>query len=196
MEYSSKSERKKVATITVLIVFILILLSTIAGITYALFTSGNDGKIGINQTSGKCKIDIVDVEGNSLVGDVLHFVAADKREKIYFEPGATYCTEGFMVKNIGNIPVNFRLYISEDERVDKETFEEAFELWITDDPSNMSGAEKITSFTDRLEVEQNSGTYYLAIKMKETAGNEFQNKTYSGIGITVYAIQGNVSVGE
>ena len=39
-----------------------------------------------------------------------------------------------------------------------------------------------------------SETYYLVIRMKETAGNEFQNKTYTGIGITVYAVQGNAPI--
>ena len=34
----------------------------------------------------------------------------------------------------------------------------------------------------------------LYIKMKETAGNEFSNEHYSGIGITVTAVQGNVPI--
>jgi hypothetical protein len=28
--------------------------------------------------------------------------------------------------------------------------------------------------------------------MKETAGNDFQGASYEGIGVTVYAVQGNV----
>jgi hypothetical protein len=40
-----------------------------------------------------------------------------------------------------------------------------------------------------------STTYYLYIKMKETIGNDFQNKVYTGIGITVYAVQGNAMIG-
>ena len=35
--------------------------------------------------------------------------------------------------------------------------------------------------------------YFLYIEMKDTVGNEFQGKTYSGIGITVYAVQANVN---
>lgn len=196
-DYSYDSERRKKTTIIILIIIILLLLATIVGLTYALFTSGgDDGKIGINVTSGECKIDIVDAEDKSLVGDVLDFVTAEKKEKIYFEPGATYYTEGFEVKNVGNIPVNFRVYISEDEENDRYDFEEAFELWITKDTADIENAEKLTSFTGRLEVDQTSETYYLVIRMKETAGNEFQNKTYTGIGITVYAVQGNVDIGE
>ena len=196
-DYSYDSERRKKTTIIILIIIILILLATIVGLTYALFTSGgDDGKIGINVTSGECKIDIVSTEDKSLVGDVLDFVTAEKKEKIYFEPGATYYTEGFEVKNVGNIPVNFRVYISEDEENDRYDFEEAFELWITKDTADIENAEKLTSFTGRLEVDQTSETYYLVIRMKESAGNEFQNKTYTGIGVTVYAVQGNVDIGE
>lgn len=195
MGYSYDSERRKKITIIILIIIILLLLTTIVGLTYALFTSGgDDGKIGVNVTSGECKIDIVDTEDKSLVGDVLDFVTAEKKDKIYFEPGATYYTEGFEVKNIGNIPVNFRVFISEDESNDRYSFQEAFELWITKDPSNLEGAEKLTEFTGRLEVDQTSETYYLVIRMKETAGNEFQNKTYTGIGVTVYAVQGNAPI--
>lgn len=192
----SRPSNRRNHTITVLIIIILLLLAAIIGLTYALFTSGGeDGKIGINITSGECKIDIVDAEDKSLVGDVLDFVTAEKKEKIYFEPGATYYTEGFEIKNIGTIPVNFRVFISEDEANDRYEFQEAFELWITKDTSDIENAERLTEFTGRLEVDQTSETYYLVIRMKETAGNEFQNKSYTGIGITVYAVQGNASIG-
>lgn len=197
MGYSYDSERRKKITIIILIIIILLLLTTIVGLTYALFTSGgDDGKIGVNVTSGECKIDIVDAEDKSLVGDVLDFVTEEKKDKIYFEPGATYYTEGFEVKNIGNIPVNFRVFISEDEENERYKFQEAFELWITKDVSNLENAERLTEFTGRLEVDATSETFYLVIRMKETAGNEYQNKTYTGIGVTVYAVQGNVDIGE
>lgn len=195
MGYSYDSERRKKTTIIILIIIILLLLTTIVGLTYALFTSGgDDGKIGVNVTSGKCKIDIVDAEDKSLVGDVLDFVTEEKKDKIYFEPGATYYTEGFEVKNIGNIPVNFRVFISEDEENERYKFQEAFELWITKDVSNLENAERLTEFTGRLEVDATSETFYLVIRMKETAGNEYQNKTYTGIGVTVYAVQGNAPI--
>ena len=88
MGYSYDSERRKKTTIIILIIIILLLLTTIVGLTYALFTSGgDDGKIGVNVTSGECKIDIVDAEDKSLVGDVLDFVTAEKKDKIYLEPG-------------------------------------------------------------------------------------------------------------
>lgn len=60
----------------------------------------------------------------------------------------------------------------------------------------MNGATRITSFTDRLEPGQSTGIYYLILRMKETAGNDFQGAAYSGIGVTAYAVQGNVHQGQ
>lgn len=193
--YRYDNDRKKELTIIALIIIIIILLATIAGLTYSIFNSGDgDGMIGINVTSGECKVDIIDAKGNSLIGDVLDFIVFDDREEILFEPGAIYYTEGFQVKNIGNIAINFRVNISNDEDADMESFNEAFEIWVTNDLSNLETAERLTSFTGSLEVDKNSETYYLVIKMKETAGNEFQNQTYSGIGITVHAVPASVEI--
>lgn len=191
------TEARQKRTIIILIAIISFCVVCIGGLTWALFASGSeDGTIGVNVTTGKVKVDIVDDEDNSLVGDILDFITTDTSDSLYFLPGATYYTQGFRVKNTGNIPMNFRVYVSEDESVDKEEFEEAFELYITTDPENLETAEKLLSFTGALGVEETSGTYYLVVKMKETAGNEFQGKTYTGIGVTVYAVQGNVSVEE
>ena len=182
--------------ITMSIAIIFLCLTSVIGTTWALFTSGNDGKIGINSTSGYIDLDIVDVDGNSLVGDVLDFeTKSDDGEPIYFEPGATFYTQGFTVKNNGNITINYRLYISSDEGENMESFNEAFELWVTDDPNSIGGENKITEFVGTLNPGETGQVQYLVIKMKESAGNDFQGKTYTGIGITVYAVQGNVDMG-
>ena len=184
---------RKITSIIILILTIILCISQIAGLTLALFTNGDDGKIGITTTSGKCRVDIVNANDESLVGDVLRFVTADGRYQILFEPGAKYYTEGFAIKNAGNIPVNIRVYISQDDSFELAEFEDAFEVWITDDPSNDEAAERITSFSGRLEVYEKSETHYLMVKMKETAGNQYQGMSFSGIGVTVYAVQGNVN---
>lgn len=175
---------------------ILICLVSLTGATLALFTSNpDDGKIGIVTTSGNVDVDIVDsITGETLVGKVLLFETEDNEGGILFEPGATFHTRGFKAKNVGNVIINFRMYISEDESLDMDEFEKAFEFYITTNPENPTDAEKILNFTGRLEVGQSSDTYYLVIKMKEDATNEFQGKEYSGIGITVCAVQGNVNI--
>ena len=193
MKYSFAKERRKTAAIITLIVLLLLCLAINAALTYFLLkkNGGVDGKIGVNVTSGECKIDIIDTENKTLVGDVLDFESASGNEKLYFEPGATYRTQGFIVKNEGSIPVDFRIYISVDEADISAGFQEAFDLWISKDASNYENAERLTEFTGKLEVNEQSEVFYLIIKMKENAGNEFQNKTYTGIGITVCAVQRN-----
>lgn len=178
---------------------ILLCLVCLTGATLALFTSDpNDGTIGIITTSGDVEIDIVDTSGVTLQNKALLFMttsgAADSND-ILFEPGATFYTQGFKIKNTGDIPVNFSLSVSKDDKIDMEEFDKAFELWIVKEGEDFSGAKKITNFkVDGLPAGESSDTYYLFIKMKESVGNEFQGKTYTGIGVTVYAVQGNAQL--
>ena len=189
---------------------ILLCLVCLTGATLALFTSAeDDGKIGIVTAAGNVKVDIVDATDitDSLVGDALGFMlpSGDKTGTVLFEPGATFYTQGFRIKNVGNVPVNYSLYISPDDQISTGDFNEAFEVWISTDPKDPSKAVELP-FYSRLVVEGSEGeylsdTFYLFIKMKESAGNEFQGKEFAflengtrGIGVTVYAVQGNVDV--
>lgn len=179
---------------------ILICLVCLTGATLALFTSDiNDGTIGIITTAADLDVDIVDTEGETLQGKALAFVttagAADS-SKVLFEPGAVFYTQGFKVKNEGNVPVNFKLSVSKDDRIDGEEFDKAFDVWIMKEGDDVTSAQKLTEFKGRIEVGKDSETYHLFIKMKESVGNEFQGKTYTGIGVTVYAVQGNVDIKE
>ncbi len=194
----SRYKTNKQALIIAVLVIMLCLVS-LTGATLALFTSdANDGTIGIITTAGEVKVDIIDASSEkSLVGETLVFMTSSEQKDILFEPGATFYTQGFKVKNVGNIPVNFRLSVSEDENIDMEAFHEAFEVWISKSPTNPEQAERLTSFVGRLEtgeINNTSDTYYLFIKMKESVGNEFQGKTYTGIGVTVYVVQSNVGI--
>ena len=179
---------------------ILLCLVCLTGATLALFTSDpNDGTIGIITTSGDVEIDIVDTSGATLQNKALDFITASGTPtdsgNVLFEPGATFRTQGFQVKNTGDIPVNFRLSVSKDDKIDMDEFDKAFEIWIVrENDEDFKNAERITNFKGRLEVGESSEKYCLVIKMKETVGNEFQGKTYSGIGVTVYAVQGNATI--
>ena len=187
------------------IIIILLCLSCLAGATYALFTNDpHDGTIGVVSTAGKIKVDVVDPDTQeSLLDDVLTFYIeggdedGDGDGEIWFEPGMLIRTTGFKVKNIGTISINFRISVSKDSKIDANEFNRAFELWISTDPDSIDEAKPIQLFEDDLAPEALSeNTYYLFIKMKETAGNEFQEKEYRGIGVTVYAIQGNKELEE
>ena len=175
---------------------ILLCLSCLVGSTFALFTSDPDaGTIGVITTSGSVKVDIVDTsdQQNSLVGSVLLFQTTAKQEDILFEPGSAFYTQGFRVKNEGTVPINFRLSVSEVLGDNKDEFNEAFEMWITKNSTNLDGAVPVTEFVGRVEAETtDTDIYYLFVKMKESvSGIEFQRQEYKGIGVTVYAVQGN-----
>ena len=175
---------------------ILLCLVCLTGATLALFTSNlNDGTIGIVTTSGDVEIDIVDTEGATLQNKALGFITSSADKEPLFEPGATFYTQEFQVMNRGDIPVNFSLSVSKDDKIDMKEFDEAFEVWIVrSDDENFDNAERLTNFKGRLAVGESSATYHLFIKMKESVGNEFQGKTYTGIGVTVYAVQGNATI--
>lgn len=178
---------------------ILLCLVCITGATFAIFTNDvDDGTIGVVATAGNIEIDIVDLLGNSFKNKALTFKTtstATEEGVILFEPGAIFYTEGFKIANKGDIPINFCVSVSKDDDVDMEAFNEAFEIWIVQEGDDFSNAEKLSEFeVDGLAAKTNSKTYYLFIKMKETAGNQFQGKAYTGIGITVYAVQGNVEI--
>lgn len=183
----------------------LLCLVCLTGATLALFTSDeSDGTIGIVTTAGEVKIDIVDLDGKTLQNRALAFMVSSKymdSDSVYFEPGASFFTQGFKIKNDGNIPVKFHLSIGQNNivdmkgnKVDINDFLEVFDMWITTDPYNPDLAEPMNEFSGRLgtsETDNLSETYYLIIKMKESVDNDFQGEEYSGIGVTVYAVQGN-----
>ena len=167
----------------------------LTGATLALFTSNpEDGTIGVVTTSGLVDVDIVDdtEKHDSLMGGMLQFYTTADQQEILFEPGATFRTQAFLIENKGNIPVNFRMYVSNDVDIDMEEFDKAFDVWITTDPNDPTAGDRMEDFKGRLEAGHRSDKYYLFVRMKETAGNDFQGASYEGIGVTVYAVQGNV----
>ena len=177
---------------------ILLCLVCLTGSTLALFTSNaDDGTIGIVATAGKIDLDIVDLNGASLVGQTLEFMQGDQTVEALFEPGATFRTEGFRVVNTGSIPIRFRIFVSNDETMDMQAFNRGFEVWIGTNPDDLSKRMPMMEFSKLLQPETvGEQTYYLFVHMKETVGNEFANASYSGIGITVYAVQGNADAPE
>ena len=197
---------KQAFIMTVLV--ILLCLVCLTGSTLALFTNDvKAGTIGIVTTSGEVAVDIVDLSGKSLQNEELSFMTLSgtiDSGKVFFEPGMVFCTQGFQIKNLGSIPINFRLSVCDDDVIDMdgdpipmEEFNKIFEVWITTDPTDLTKATPLMPFLGSLSAEEGqnlSDVYYLCIKMREAVGNKFQGKTYAGIGVTVYAVQGNVDI--
>ena len=187
-------ELRNACLMSVMVIFLCLIALT--GSTYALFTSNpEDGKIGVTTTSGTVKVDIVDaITLKSIRGDALLFDYEDNPAGILMEPGATIVTKGFKIKNAGNVLMNFRMFITNDSDIDMDLLDRSCEFYITTDPTNFSDAQKIYNFTGTLEGDKYSDTFYLVMKMYPNANNELQGQLFTGIGITVHAVQGNVKV--
>ena len=175
---------------------IVLCLALIAGATFALFTNDlNDGTIGIITSTGTVSIDIVDKNGDTLENKALSFITPSgvtQKGVIYVEPGLTFRTQGFLIENQGSVPVNFTLSFSKDSNIDEVEFYNTFQVWIAKEGDDFSQATDITEFkVYDLKPNKSSDTYYLIIRMREDAGDAFQNKAYTGIGVTVYAVQSN-----
>ena len=200
-----KKSNKQLVVVAALI--ILLCLVCLVGSTFAIFTNDlKSGTIGVITTAGYIKVDMVDPidTDKSLAGEVLQFQTTQSSPTPYFEPGACFVTQGFKIKNTGDIDVNFHLYVGKDnivdingEPVDINEFNEAFDVLITTNPTNPTDADPLGIFFEDLAGgDVTDDVYYLVVKMKETADNRFQNKYYDGIGVTVYAVQGNVDIDE
>lgn len=184
--------RSFVKKITVAIAIIVFCVVSIIGITYSIFTSnGNDGKINVIVGAGTVDVDIVDEAGVSLENKILEFITTGERTEILWEPGATFYTQGFLVRNKGTSPVKYIMSISEKDDDSHKEFKKAFDFYITTDVNDIANKTDIRSWDGTLAPTKESEVFYLVIHMKEEANNDFQNKTYSGIGITVTAVQTN-----
>ena len=190
---------------------ILLCLSCLTGATLALFTSDpKDGTIGVVTTTGSVKVDIIDTDqGMSLIGQTLQFQTTAEHQKVLFEPGATFRTQGFKIKNKGTSPIIFRISVNTDKGTDDlsdtyipmtlEEFYQSFEVFIiaeeqTNSPETWEYAKEFTNKGDPLLGGATSGVYHLVVKMKPEATDRFQGRYYSGIGITVTATQGNANI--
>ena len=212
--------RKHTKKITVALMIILLCIIALTGTTVALFTNGDDGVIGINVTSGEIKIDIIGqgsgagqtLDELSLQGDSLRFIVngvpvAD--DNLLWEPGAIYYTEPFAVVNCGNIPISYIVYINCSEKDEKKL--NAFEFYIVsnsdlagmtrDDLIALSGVEEMQRHEGHLDAPETnepwkqSEYYRLVVRMKEDLGNEYREFQWlDAVGITVYAVQGNVNI--
>ena len=150
---------------------ILLCLVCLTGATLALFTSDpKDGTIGIITTTGSVKVDIVDADtGESLDGKALEFFTNSTSDEIFFEPGATFITQGFKIVNKGNIPINYNLHMGDNDivdingrPVDIDEFNSAFEIFISTDPNNFDAAERMDPYIgslDYTEGQNSSDTY-------------------------------------
>ncbi len=171
------------------VVALVICVTMLMGTTFAWFT--DTAKVSVNTIqSGTLKIDLVDANNKSIVGNPLDFVkaAGHENEPLLWEPGCTYKLNDVFVKNDGNLAVKYQVVITGiggDAKLN-----EAIEWTITyADNGTDGGAIAGSNGEYFLLPGKTSGAISISGHMKEAAGNEYQNLKIDNIAITVNATQ-------
>ena len=208
---NKKATKRALLTSVMALVMCVVML---VGTTFAWFT--DTASTGVNKiVAGNLKVDIVDATDTSksltAQGEKLNFISAGegdevkKGEAILWEPNCTYLTEGFQIKNGGNLALKWKVEINKDrvtnsvvgsEVTPSKSLLEVIDFSIVDASGNTVD---IDNFTGHIRPADGSdantglsGVYKIKAHMDANAGNDYQNLTLDGISITVYATQDTV----
>lgn len=164
------------------VIALILCCAMLIGTTFAWFT--DEASTAVNSIqSGTLDVMLVDAADNSVEGQTLKFITADNREEILWEPGCTYNLPEVFIKNNGNLALKYKITVT---GVDGDAkLLEAID-WIIKIGDQVIGADGLEW---HLSAGQKSSAITISGHMKETAGNEYQNLTLNGIGITVAATQ-------
>ena len=164
-------------------VFALVLcVAMLVGSTFAWFT--DTASTGVNRIqAGNLDVKLLAEDGvTSLEGATLEWqkAAGAEDEDILWEPGCRYKLQPIIIKNAGTLALKYKIVISGidgDAKLNK-----AIE-WTINGVSLDEEKPLLAGAFDTLTIEGH---------MKEEAGNEYQNLSIDGIGITVVATQDTV----
>ena len=167
------------------VVAMLVCITMLIGTTFAWFTDSASTAVNKIQ-AGTLEVQLLDEQGNSLEGQTLAWqkAAGHESDEVLWEPGCTYQLQPIVIKNNGNLALKYKIVITGIQG-DAE-LNEAIEWTITN-----------TSATTALDEDHPlaagaSDTLTISGHMKESAGNEYQDRSIDGIGITVVATQDTV----
>ena len=193
---------------------LLLCFAMLAGSTFAWFT--DTATTGVNKiVSGNLKVDIVDADGRtSLTGTGSKLLWTQKQsaegqatavtdaDKPLWEPGVTFLTQGFKIKNGGNLALKWKMTVNKEnvangkvgsEETPSKSLLDVIDFSVVKSTDENAPAVDIKTFVGEL-TEKNAistDTYYIKGHMQKEAGNDYQNLTLDGITITVYATQLN-----
>ena len=173
---------KKALLLSILV--ILMSITMLIGTTFAWFT--DTASTSVNTiSSGNLNVDIVNEKGTSNKGQSINFVNINNSTDILWEPGASFKTTAFKIKNDGNLALKYKLVLN-GVNGDSDLLD-VVEFSVID----ANGTEvNLDTFEGHLDsYEALSDSLYIKGHMKESAGNEYKDKTLEGIGITVVASQ-------
>ena len=189
-----KSKKAVRSALGMSVLSIALCAAMLIGTTFAWFTDTATTSVNKIQ-SGTLKVDIKNEKDESLNGKTMSFKNAKGETNILWEPGATFDLDSFKIVNEGNLALKYKVVINGIEGNSKLL--EAIEFTVKKGAAEAvklegwsgvllpSGA---TAETDTAEVGE-TALITISGHMKETAGNEYQNLSIDGLGLTVYATQ-------
>ena len=166
---------------------IVLCIAMLIGTTFAWFT--DTASTGVNKiVSGKLSVDIVDENGKSIDGKSLEFKDVNGSSDILWEPGVTFRTNGFKIKNDGNLAIKYKLSLN--GVVGDNMLLDVIKFSVVTADGKDAPAVDLDAFEGTLLKGQSTDeTLYIQAHMDEAAGNKYQEKELEGIGITVVATQ-------
>ena len=196
---------------------LLLCFAMLAGSTFAWFT--DTATTGVNKiVAGKLKVDIVDATNTdkSLTGDNGKLLwtqkvvsgsdgelkAVETEGLPLWEPGVTFLTQGFKIKNGGNLALKWKMAVNKEnvengkadsEETPSKSLLDVIDFSVVKSTDENATAVAIENFVGELKEKNtvSTDTYYIKGHMQKEAGNDYQNLTLDGITITVYATQLN-----
>ena len=163
---------------------ILMCVAMLIGTTFAWFTDTASTAVNKIQSGNlDVALEMQKSDGSwvSAEGQALTFKTADNRAagQILWEPGCTYELPQLRVVNKGNLALKYKIKITGIQGDAK--LNEVIDWTINDAPIDLT--------EEHLTAGQTGAAFTIKGHMQETAGNEYQNLTIDGIGITVFATQ-------
>ena len=187
MNSHKQTKRALLTSIMALVMCVVMLVGT----TFAWFT--DTASTSVNKiTSGNLHVEIQDKTGEKI--ENLEWVKEDgtiieKQEDILWEPGCTYLLTPFKIVNTGNLALKYKIVIDGLDGSAKLLKVLKFTYTTEDGTFDMSAEGHLTAKgTPGAETK----LIKVSVHMDEQAGNEYQNKTLTGVKFTVYATQDTV----
>lgn len=162
---------------------IALCLSMLIGTTFAWFT--DTASTSVNQIkAGTLDVELFNEAGTAKLDEKLTWqkAAGATETTTLWEPGCTYKTQGFTIKNNGTLALKYTVVVNGVEG--DAGLLKVIKFSLVDSADNA-----LANNGGHLSATQTSGALYLKAHMDETAGNEYQGKTLDGVTITVYATQ-------
>ena len=187
-----KATKRALLTSVMALVMCVVML---VGTTFAWFTDTASTNVNKIQ-AGKLDVDMVDANGDSLVGKTLSWQKADagKSQEVLWEPGATYDLNEFQIVNKGSLALKYEITVNGVKGSSKLLEAIDFTAKIKDEDvalNNLTGVLLPKGATAQAagEVVEKTDLITISGTMKTSAGNEYQGLTIDGVSITVVATQ-------